>query len=259
MAGRAAAARSGVYEVALEDEPSWGTFPPTATALGLLGVAGRGARAGDAGAPPARAAGGRSRRRHRRRGPERARGSCGGCCAAGARNGRTCVARGRGDRAEPPESETLVVLAHHDAPQTGLLFDQTLQRRAPRAAPRSCIERAKTPLPQWWIGLAGPLCTIAAARRPAAAPAARAGLAHRRARRGARGRRVAQRDRAGRQRQPLRRGRARRARRDARASARAGPARAARLLRRRGDAAGRHPRVHRASPRRARARAHARS
>src|ERR1700736_500300 len=27
-------------DVALEDEPSWGTFPPTATALGLLGVAG---------------------------------------------------------------------------------------------------------------------------------------------------------------------------------------------------------------------------
>ncbi len=27
-------------EVALEDEPSWGTFPPTATGLGLLGIAG---------------------------------------------------------------------------------------------------------------------------------------------------------------------------------------------------------------------------
>src|SRR2546429_4894161 len=27
-------------EVALEDEPSWGTFPPTGTALGLLGMAG---------------------------------------------------------------------------------------------------------------------------------------------------------------------------------------------------------------------------
>ena len=26
-------------EVALEDEPSWGTFPPTATGLGLLGMA----------------------------------------------------------------------------------------------------------------------------------------------------------------------------------------------------------------------------
>ncbi len=32
------AAVDGV-EVALEDEPSWGTFPPTATGLGLLGVA----------------------------------------------------------------------------------------------------------------------------------------------------------------------------------------------------------------------------
>ena len=27
-------------DVALEEEPSWGTFPPTATALGLLGAAG---------------------------------------------------------------------------------------------------------------------------------------------------------------------------------------------------------------------------
>src|ERR1700686_271989 len=26
-------------DVALEDEPSWGTFPPTATGLGLLGMA----------------------------------------------------------------------------------------------------------------------------------------------------------------------------------------------------------------------------
>ena len=32
--------RAGAAEVALEDEPSWGTFPPTALALGLLGMAG---------------------------------------------------------------------------------------------------------------------------------------------------------------------------------------------------------------------------
>ena len=31
--------------------------------------------------------------------------------------------------------DTLVVLAHHDAPQTGLLFDQTLQRRLHELAP----------------------------------------------------------------------------------------------------------------------------
>ena len=61
---------------------------------------------------------------------------------------------------------TLVVLAHHDAPQTGLVFDQTLQRRLHELAPW-VLERFKTPAPQWWIGLAGPLSTIAgaAARR----------------------------------------------------------------------------------------------
>src|SRR5262249_59777173 len=35
----------GALSVSLEEEPSWGTFPPNATGLGLLGVAG-----GEAGA-----------------------------------------------------------------------------------------------------------------------------------------------------------------------------------------------------------------
>ena len=47
LAGRLAAI-DGV-EVALEDEPSWGTFPPTATGVGLLGMASAGLVA--AGAP----------------------------------------------------------------------------------------------------------------------------------------------------------------------------------------------------------------
>ena len=57
---------------------------------------------------------------------------------------------------------TMVVLAHHDAPQTGIVFDQTLQRQLHKLAPR-LIEGMKTSLPQWWIGLAGPLSTIGAA------------------------------------------------------------------------------------------------
>jgi len=57
---------------------------------------------------------------------------------------------------------TVVVIAHHDAPQTGFLFDQTLQKRVYEHAP-SLLERTKTPAPQWWIGLAGPLLTIAGA------------------------------------------------------------------------------------------------
>ena len=69
-------------------------------------------------------------------------------------------------------------------------------------------------------------------------------------------RHVAQPDGGGRQRQPVGRGRGRRARGAARSRAARGAAGAARLVRRRGDAAGRHPRVRRAPSRRPAARAH---
>ncbi len=62
------------------------------------------------------------------------RGSCAASCAGGATTvnlvGRVGESAGRA---------TLVVLAHHDAPQTGALFDQTLQRRLHERAP----ERAR--------------------------------------------------------------------------------------------------------------------
>lgn len=155
-------------DVSLEDEPSWGTFPPTATGLGLLGMAGaalvlRGRPA--AGALLAAAAfagivdeaqnGPRVLRRLVRR----------------RRTTVNLIARA----GECDVEDTLVVLAHHDAPQAGLLFDQTLQRRLYERAPE-VIERFKTPLPQWWMGLAGPLSTLLAAlgRRRGLA---RAGLA----------------------------------------------------------------------------------
>jgi hypothetical protein len=141
--------------VALEDEPSWGTFPPTATGTGLLGIAGaalvlRGRRLGGALLALATFAGIVDEAQN---GPRILRRLV--------RRRRTTVNLvGRvGAREEPA---TLVVLAHHDAPQTGVLFDQTLQRRLYERAP-GVLERFKTPLPQWWIGLAGPLATIAGA------------------------------------------------------------------------------------------------
>ena len=155
-------------EVALEDEPSWGTFPPTVTGLGLLGIAGA-----------ALVLGGRPR--------------AGALLAAGglaaivdeAQNGPRVVRRIVRRRrttvnvvarvGQPSAEDTLVVLAHHDAPQTGILFDQTLQRRLYELVPR-LFERVKTPPPQWWIGLAGPLCTIAGALARRSGPA-RAGVA----------------------------------------------------------------------------------
>jgi hypothetical protein len=141
-------------EVALEDEPSWGTFPPTATGLGVLGLVAavlvlRGRRLTGALLAVATYAG----------------------IVDEAQNGprilRRLVRRRRQTvnlvaRVGEQRVGTLVVLAHHDAPQTGFLFDQTLQRRVQELAPE-LLQRVKTPAPQWWIGLAGPLCTVAAA------------------------------------------------------------------------------------------------
>ncbi len=150
---------SGV-EAALEDEPSWGTFPPTATGGGLLGMAGaalvlRGRRAAGALLAVATFAGivdeAQNGPRIWRRLVRRRRTTVNVIARLGGRDdgGRGAIG-------------TLVVLAHHDAPQTGLIFDQTLQRRIYELAPH-VIERVKTPPPQWWIGLAGPLSTVVAA------------------------------------------------------------------------------------------------
>jgi Peptidase family M28 len=167
LAGRLRAI-DGVH-VALEDEPSWGSFPPTATGLGLLGALGAalvlsGRRASGALLATATFAGiideAQNGPRILRRAVRRRRSTVNVVARVGQ--------RGMG-------VDTLVVLAHHDAPQTGVLFDQTLQRRLYELVPR-LFERIKSPLPQWWIGLAGPLCTIGAAAR-GRRRGARAGLA----------------------------------------------------------------------------------
>ena len=63
---------------------------------------------------------------------------------------------------DPDADATLVVIAHHDAPQTGVIFDQTLQRRIHERWPH-LLDRFKSPLPQWWVGLAGPAATLTGA------------------------------------------------------------------------------------------------
>jgi hypothetical protein len=152
----------GVHGVELEDESSWGTFPPTATGLGLLGMAAatlalRGKRASAALLAALTLAGiideAQNGPRVLRRLVRRRRGTVNLLARAG--DWET-------ERPDGGEVGTLVVLAHHDAPQTGVMFDQTLQRRVHQLAPR-LLERVKTPLPQWWLGLAGPLSTIASA------------------------------------------------------------------------------------------------
>jgi Peptidase family M28 len=144
--------------VELEDEPSWGTFPPTSTGLGLAGLL----------------AAALSLRGHRRSAAALAAGTLAGIVDE-AHNGprilRRLVRRRRSTVnliariGDPAAASTLVVIAHHDAPQSGIVFDQTLQRKLYERAPE-LIERFKTPPPQWWFGLAGPLATLTSLPRP---------------------------------------------------------------------------------------------
>jgi hypothetical protein len=139
-------------EADLEDEPSWGTYPPTSVGLTLTGVLGafltlRGRRAlgpllaavAGAGIIDEVQIGPRVVRRLVRR----------------RRQTVNVIAR----LGDPNGETTLVVLAHHDAAQTGAVFDQALQRKLYERAPQ-IIERSKTSPPLWWLGLAGPLATL---------------------------------------------------------------------------------------------------
>lgn len=134
---------AGCAEVALEDEPCWGTFAPTSAGLGALGLAGA-----------VLALSGRGRL-----GPLLFALSVAGVfdeAQNGPRIVRRLVRRERRTvnvvaRAGDPDAErTLVILAHHDAAQTGALFDQTLQRKVWELAPW-LIEGRKTSPPHWWL------------------------------------------------------------------------------------------------------------
>jgi hypothetical protein len=159
--------RAGIASIELEDEPSWGQFPPLATAIGLVGVAASGLALRPR--PLAAAAlailsvtalvdevqnGPRLFRRALRR----------------RRQTVNVVAR----TGDPVGERTLLVLAHHDAAQTGVLFAQTLQRRIHERFP-TLLVRFKTQPPQWWLGLAAPLGAFASAVSGRRAPG-RAGL-----------------------------------------------------------------------------------
>jgi hypothetical protein len=134
---------AGCREVALEDEPSWGTFAPTSAALAALGAAGT--LIGLAGL--------------RKLGAVVSLLSIAGVVDE-AQNGPRLVRRlVRPERrtvnvvaraGDPAAERRLVVLAHHDAAQTGVIFDQTLQKKVWEAAPW-LIEGRKTPPPQWWL------------------------------------------------------------------------------------------------------------
>jgi hypothetical protein len=73
---------------------------------------------------------------------------------------------------------TLVLLAHHDAPQSGLIFDQTLQRRLITTFP-GVFERVDTALPIWWpvVGFPGLVTFGASSGRRSAVAAGLLGCA----------------------------------------------------------------------------------
>jgi hypothetical protein len=162
---------AGAGEVALEDEPSWGVFPPTVTAIGALGVLGA-----------ASVLAGR-----------RACGALLGILSAAAlldeaENGPRVVRRLLRRRkltvnvvarlGDPDASRTLVIPVHHDAAQTGRLFDQTWQKEIHARFP-GLLRRFKTQPPQWWIGMGAPLGAVLSAvtgRRAPALAGAGAGL-----------------------------------------------------------------------------------
>ncbi len=148
---------AGAPDVALEDEPSWGRFPPNVVAAGALGAAGE-----------ALVLAGR-----RLSGSLLALGSVAAVldeAENGPRLWRRMIRRRRstvnvvariGDHGAP---RTLVLLAHHDAAQTGKLYDQSLQKRIQELFP-GALRRFKHQPPQWWIGVAGQLLAVAGALR----------------------------------------------------------------------------------------------
>jgi hypothetical protein len=159
---------AGVAGAEIEEERGYGPFPPNLMAVGAQAVAGA-----------VLALGGR-----------RAAGTAVAATAVAAfadeiENGprvvRALLRRERPltnvvARIGPPDApRSLLVLAHHDAPQTGAIFDQGLQRKAFELAPEF-MDRFRTSVPLWWFGLAGPLGTVATAITGRPGPA-RAGLA----------------------------------------------------------------------------------
>jgi hypothetical protein len=143
---------AGIEAVSLEREPSWGTFHPQVTLFGALGVlAGLSAVARRPAATLACALaavtgivdeaqnGPRLIRRALRR----------------RRTTVNVVAR-TGDLRAPL---TLVVLAHHDAAQTGRFYDQSLMMALHRRRPR-LVERGRRQPPQWWLGLVAPFSAL---------------------------------------------------------------------------------------------------
>jgi hypothetical protein len=155
---------AGLADVKLEEEPSWGQFPPTLAVIGAVGVLGAGLTLAG----------------RRLLGPLLGIVSAAGLldeAENGPRVARRLLRRRKttvnvvGRLGDPDAKRTLIVLAHHDAAQTGRLFDQGLQMKINTRFPGG-LQRFKTQPPQWWIGMAAPLGALVGAITPRRGPAA---------------------------------------------------------------------------------------
>ena len=146
---------AGCRNVVFEEEDAWGPWPPVLTGLGLTGVY----------------AALLVLRKRRFKGSLLAAAGLAGLLdeiANGPRVLRKTVRTKKktvnvvAEAGDPQGDRTLVVLAHHDAAQTGLIFDQTWARSLYERNPER-MSRSKFQIPQWWLGVAPPLMTILAA------------------------------------------------------------------------------------------------
>jgi hypothetical protein len=139
---------AGVADVELQSGPSWGTFPPTVVGLGAVGLIGgllalSGRRLLGAAGLTISALGVVDEAQN---GPRIAR-----RLARRERRTVNVVAR----IGDPKAPRRLVLLAHHDAPQSGVIFDQSMIKAIHARWP-DFVESRKTPPPQWWIGVVAP-------------------------------------------------------------------------------------------------------
>jgi len=63
---------------------------------------------------------------------------------------------------DPEATRTLLVLAHHDAASSGMVFDQTVHQAFAARFP-DLVDRVETSIPMWWPVAAGPLLGAAGA------------------------------------------------------------------------------------------------
>lgn len=146
---------AGADEVSVEDEASWGPFPPLVTCLALTSAAGAGLTLGGrrwTGAFLSILAG-LGLADEIQNGPRVFR---------KALRPQLKTANVVAKAGDPVGTRTLVLLAHHDAAQTGSIFDQTAIKAFHERYPH-VIPKIKTQPPQWWSGIASSALTVLSA------------------------------------------------------------------------------------------------